>query len=152
MSLEKVPQHIKDLALQIKTGLTFDDEGVGVVADDTFEKHLPEGLDLATVKKVQTTVLDFADATTLAVGEAGLETLGAKKDLASVSLRIKAGHDHINTEMQRTVARRNPSTGESFNKHGVVSTKLSSGIGAGRGNYKKIAEDLSERAASVFNQ
>lgn len=152
MSLEKVPANVIELAGAIKSGLTFDAEGVGSAADDLFEKNLPEGLTLDTVKQVQDTVLNFADATTLALGEAGLKHLQDNKDLKSVSVKIKAGRDAISSEFFREVDRRNPANGETFKKYGTATTKLSSGVGAGRGNYKKIQEDLSSRAAAVFGQ
>jgi hypothetical protein len=152
MSLEKVPAHVIALAATIKEGINFDAEGVGSIADNVFEVALPEGLDLDTVKKVQDTVLDFADATALALGEAGMEHMNVQKDLKSVSLKVKAGRDSVSTEFARAVERRNPATNETFTKYGVVSTKLSSGVGAGRGNYKRIVDSLSERAAGVFAQ
>lgn len=152
MSLEKVPQNIKDLAVSIRSGLNFDAEGVGSTAEDTFERSLPEDLPLDVVKKVQNHILDFADATGLALGEAGLDHLKDNADLKSVSVKIKAGTDAISSEFFRGVERRNPTNGETFIKRGVLTTKLSTGVGAGRGNYKRIQDDLSERATSVFAQ
>lgn len=154
MTIEKVPQHIQDNAAKIAAGITYDAEGNGKATDEKalVESLLPEGLDIPTIKKAQEFVLDLADSVTLANATAGLDLMKANSELQTVGTKIKIGLDTISTEYARSVQRRNPSTGETFQKHGVVSTKLASGVGAGRGNYKRIAEEMSSRAASVFGQ
>lgn len=152
MSLEKVSDGVKALALNLQSGLTFDGEGIGILAADVFEKHLPEGLTMHTVKQVQDTLLDFSDAATLAVAESGIDHLKAHKDLSSVSLKVKAGRDAISTSFERSRDMRNPGTGAQFTKFGISSTKLVSGVGGNRQGYKQIKEYASEKAASVFAQ
>lgn len=150
--LDKVSETAKTLATTIRSELSFDGEGSGVLADDIFERTLPADVTLDTVKRVQNHTLDFANGLTLALGEAGIEHLNGHLDLASVNVRAKLGNDTVASEFHRTREGRNPATGETVVKYGAVSTKYTTGVGAGRGDYKRVQEHLSESAAAVFNK
>lgn len=150
--LEKVAEEVKIMSQAIETELNFDTQGAGMLPENIYEKLLPEDISLDTVKRVQTHNLDFADAVSLATGVKGTSHLKDHPELDSVSVKIKMGNDSVATDFQRSVERRNPGTGETFQKPGVLSTKYTTGIGSSRGNYKKIQEHVSEYAASVFNQ
>lgn len=152
MSLDKVNDKVKNLAATLKTGIVFDDAGVGKLADDAFEQSLAEaGLDLATVKKSQHAVLDFADGLTLALGEVGMEHLKKHGALKSVSTSVKAGLDQINIEIEKTREYRNPKDGSRGIKYGAVTASLKHGVGANRGAFKHITTDINEKYASVFS-
>lgn len=150
--LEKVSEAAKVVGTAVKTELGFDGDGTCAHPEDLFERTLPADLTLDTVKRVQTHVLDFTNGFAIGFGEAGLEHLEKNADLASVSARVKLGHDNLNMELHRTREGRNPQTGEAVVKYGALSTKLTTGVGAGRGDYKRVQEHLNEQATSIFNK
>jgi len=151
--LEKVDAKTIALADRLQPGLKFDAEGNGTADDAVIAaEYESEGLSIDGAKSYQRVALRVADALTLANGRAGTEFLGKNKDVDRVSTTVKIGTDHITTEFGRQAQLRNPGTGETFIKYGIASTKLASGIGAKRGDYKRIQESLSESAASVFGQ
>lgn len=151
--LEKVSAETLAHADRLQPGLKFDAEGASHVSDDDIAKALEaEGLTLEGAKQYQRGLLRIADGLTLATGRAGTDFLGKNKDVDRVSVTAKIGSDHITSEFSRSAQLRNPGTGETFTKYGIASTKLASGIGAKRGEYKRIQEHLADSAASVFGQ
>lgn len=149
--LEKVSETVKVIATTIESQLTVGDAGVVTAPDSLYEATLPADLPLDTVKRVQAHTVDFANGLTLAMGNLGLKTFEGDKDAAQISTKVKAGHDHISTEVLRSKEVRNPSTGVAMTKYGSVSTKHVSGIGASRGDYKRIQDDVSSRHTAIFS-
>lgn len=149
--MSKVSERVNSLAATIKAGIVFDEAGTSKLANTVFEESLPEGITIDTVKKVQESVLDFTDAATKALGEAGLDFLKEKTDIGSVSLTGKLGNDVMNVEIERKRTFRNPSTGEPGVKYGGVSASLKTGVGSGRGGFKEITGQINEAWAGAFN-
>lgn len=151
MSLEKTSQAVVDLSKKIGEAIVIDGN-LATVGKDLYETNLPEGLDLATVKRVQEHNLDFSDAVTLALGERGLVHLKDNKDIEALALTVNIGHDRITSEFRRHRQYRNPADNTTLDKYGVAETKYVSGINAKRPAYKEIQAHLSTQAESIFKQ
>lgn len=149
--MSKVSQRVSELAAVLKAGIVFDDAGTAKLADEVFAASLPEGLTIELVKKSQHAVLDFADATTSALGDAGLEFLKKNTEVKSVSVSAKAGIDVVNVEIERARGYRNPKDGSQGTKYGAVTASLKHGVGSGRGAFKEIATSINEKYSSVFS-
>jgi hypothetical protein len=152
MSLEKVSDEVKALAAKLEAAFVVDGDGVSTLPKDVFETNLPEGLTIKEVKNVQHTLLNFVDATTLALGNKGITHLAANKEMPSLTTKFRAGNDSISASFTRAVNMRNPGTGEGFVRNGVSNTKLLAGANAKRAGYKLITDDLTERATSAWKQ
>jgi len=149
--MSKISERVQKLAETLKAGIVFDEAGTAKLAEETFAASLPEGLTVDVVKKSQHAVLDFADAATSALGEAGLEFLKKNTDIKSVSLSGKAGIDVVNVEIERARTYRNPKDGSQGTKYGAVTASLKHGVGSGRGAFKQITGEINEKYSSVFS-
>lgn len=89
----EVPESVQELAKSLKKDLKHSDTGVGELPKDIYEKHLPEGLTMDTIKKFQSHNSDFLAALSLANGESSAALMKKKKDLASTNIEIKVGKD-----------------------------------------------------------
>jgi hypothetical protein len=150
MSLDKVNNEVK----AISTGfgkMVFDDAGVAIIAKDLFEKTLPEGLTMESVKAVQDHILNFSDGGTLALGEAGIEHLKAHPDLAFVTMKVKLGRDQLSGSFTRTANYRNVSTGAPIVKFGVSDTKLVIGKNSKRKDHRLVTDYLADKAVGIFS-
>lgn len=155
MSLEKVSNEVKGVAEVLKPILKFGDAGAATPTKEeveALEGLLPEGITFETVKSVQGALLNIADGASLALTDAGLPHLKGNKDLDQVSVSLKIGNDEITSTLQRAVQRRNPESGEEFTRHGALSTRYVTGIGAKRGNYKKIQTYAADQASAIFSK
>ena len=93
MSDVKLKSTTTDMAAVIKPGITVE-AGVAKINSEVYEQTLAgAGLDLDTVKKVQTHNSQFTSAASLAFGEASIEHLVANPTLESVSGSVQMGHD-----------------------------------------------------------
>ncbi len=133
----KVNASVLALADAIKTHATIDDSGVITVAKDFYEKHLPEGITIAEVKKLQGHHSELASAGVIALGELAMPHLKKNKDLAEATLVIDAGRDQYSAGLTRLKTQRNPSTGETTDVLGSTSVKWrTSGTAGSRGSLK----------------
>lgn len=111
-------------------------------------EHYPEGVTQESLALHQGFVLDVADGLSLGLGEFGLEHLKKHKDVSKLSLSARIGTSEITATLDRE--RSGTTAGKPWQKFGVLTTDIVTGVGAKRGNYAKIAAYVSEEAKSVF--
>ena len=153
MSLDKVTDRVKQVGEQLAQRLAVDAEGSIQTTAELFAETLPEGVTLESVIAGQNATQDFADGLGLAVKILGLPALKANPELAAITVAgAAAGNDKIAVQLLRSRDGRNPQTGEVTTKHGVLSLSYVTGIGAKRGNLKRIQEATSAEAAAIFGK
>lgn len=118
--VKPVSEAIKTLAKAIAADLTVNEDGTVKAPDDLFAKHLPEGLDLATVKKVHTQRQEFMAASALAVGEVGIEAMKANKNLDQVQLKVNVGKDVATVTTVRRHEQAVPGSQDTVVSHGYT--------------------------------
>lgn len=101
-----------ELALKLEPHVTIVDDKLEI-AKDAFEQTLPEGLDIKTVKAVQSHVNTFEAAANIAVGTVAIAHFQANPDSNALIGSTKVGHDTYNVAIARTQS-------------------VSAGVGAGR--------------------
>ena len=134
MSNQKpVSPEIVELAGKIKPTLAITDDVIAI-PKDTYEKHLPEGVTIETVKTIQAHRGQFMAAMQLAAGEIIHDTNHFKdhKDVAAVSGEYPMGNDDGSFTVHRV--RRVPvalGSTEMKDIHGDSSSKLLASNGSG---------------------
>lgn len=142
MSLDKVPASVKELAEKIGAALAYDDDGVAPNLDNLYAETLPEGLDVETVKLVQTSEREFTDALSLATGDTGVPFMKKNAAVNCVSTSANMGMNSVQVAVHRKIDVRAPGSTETKPKFGAASVKLTSNAGQKRGNLKRIMEHI----------
>lgn len=147
---KEIAANVRTLADAIKPTISYSaDTGIGEAAglEDVFAKHLPESINIETVKLVQESLLDLAAAQTLACAELsqGIVT----KDQPNTSLKTKVGYSQLETSYIREKS--GVAMGKPWQKFGVVDTDLTLGVGRKNGNYKAVVAYAGEEATKAFS-
>lgn len=146
----KVSPEILKLAGELKKEFKIGDGGLIEVPKSFYEDHLPEGLTMAIVKKVQDHDSNMTSATVLGMGEVSIPAFKKDKKLESTSIEYSAGKNSIGAVMHRSKTMTNPQGGEPITKFGVVTAKYQARASANLGALKRIRTHLNAQAASVF--
>lgn len=151
-NLEKVPAHVLALAAKINEAITYDDDGQGTLPETFVADNLPEDVTVESIKRHQEVELDFGDALLLGHGDKSKSHMQANKGLDRTTTAMTFGNDQLLASYDRKVMTRAPGSTEEKPKYGASNLKLVSGIGAKRGNFKRIQEHLVTEATTVFGQ
>ena len=157
--MSEVSQEIKDLAKTLESEMTLADGGAFVFKNkDTYEKTLPDGLEMDTVNRLYTHNECLTAALTLATGHLGAEALKKDKKLDAVTSELKIGrHADISVGYLRTQEQRIPNfqdkskAPEVVTRYGVTTTRVRTFAQKNRGELKKVRTLLSEEAAKLFS-
>lgn len=151
--MSDIKKEIVDLSSTLKTGMSVGDDGVIKTEAGLYEKTLPEGLDMDTVKKVYGHTEDLTAALTLATGDLGEEVLKKNKKLDSVSSELKIGkHAEINVGYLRSQQRpKSVQDRTMVTQYGVTTARVKTFAQKNRGELKKVRTMLSDRATGLFS-
>lgn len=142
---DKIVKHIK---IDAKTGIA-DPEHLKTV----FVDNLPEGLTKEHVEALDTFIPQFAAASYLALGEAAVPVFKKHKNLelpATIEIPT-VGKSAFKGAFERSSMVRAPGQ-EPVAKFGTGSMKLDFyGMGANRGEFKKVRDHLTDLATSVLS-
>ena len=137
------------LELDTASGLVAEKEGVSVYTDAATEAGLTQEA-IGAVKKFETTV---CAATTLAVGQIGVEAMKKHSDLGTVQGTIKMyGDETFTAGIHRETTSRNPKTGEASQVHGQTFTSFAVTSSANKGQMAKVRSSLKEMAAEALGK
>jgi hypothetical protein len=150
--MSDIKESILALAEKLKADMVLSEDGVVTVSEDTFEKTLPEGLDMKTVKAVQDHTANLVSATGYALGQVGIGAFKKDKRLEQVSVEFAAGKDSIGGVFQRSKEVRNPTDGSSATKYGILSMKMTVNAHANKGSLKKVRTALSNMALDALKK
>lgn len=146
----KVADSTRELADNIRKEFKLGEGGVIDVPKDLLERHLPAGVTMADVKRVQAAGSTMISAVALATGEFATAAMKKDKKLASVSVEVPLGKDRIGAMFQRE-RQVSDGNGGQQTKFGVLQAKYTvAGARPTGGEYKRIRDHLSSQAAEFF--
>jgi hypothetical protein len=150
----KVSENVLKLADAIKKDLKIGT--AGVVEDpgkDFFERHLPENISLADVKRVDSFRSDLLAAATLALGEVAVPYFQKDKEAQQVSLQFGLNKDKASIQIDRERKYPNRMGGKDapdivYNCNPNVSYRMAAA--SSTGEYKRVRDHLRSEAAKIF--
>lgn len=138
-----VKQAITDLSKSIKEDLKLED---GVIVDSsTFEKNLPENMDLDTVHAVQDHIGQHTAAFTHAAAELTLDAMIADTDLTSVTASTTTGRATFSAVIGREQTYPGIGDKPAVTKHGTVRTKMESKIVKKVGDLGAVCNEINKK-------
>lgn len=146
-----IRQPVRDLAERIKQSLELDTTS-GLVAEKepgTIYKGAVEdaGLSMETVDQVKKMESTVVAASTLAIGQIGVEAQKKHAELGTVQGTIQMyGDEKFTAGIHRESQARNPKTGESFTVHGQTFTQYHHTTAANKGDMGKTRSYLKSLA------
>lgn len=142
--MASLKQATLDMATAIQKELKYDKESHTITGEDTYVKHIPEGLSEEVIEKVDNYNTTFIAATAHAVGNLAIEHMAKSKTLDSVSAQFDMGkHNHVTHEITREKTFPNPAdNGSPIVKHGSVSSVYKVYAGRNAGELKKVRAEI----------
>lgn len=147
----EVKEEVRGIADFIKKQLKHKSGGEMEVPEDVYEKTLPEGLDLKTVKKVQKHNSNFVAAAELANGEKGLDLMKKEKDIDRVHSRFKVGADRVDTLIDRSREKPDGDGGKT-EQFGVSDTSFTVAAAGNKAALKQVRSSLAEQAKKALSK
>ncbi len=140
----------KELAEKLHNELKFDKETKTIPDNSFYEKHLPEGLTMEVVEKVDGYNTTFIAASAHAVGKVAIEHMAKEKSLDQVSAEFQMGKKNtISHVVHRERSFTNPADpSKPITKMGDVSSVYTVHAGRNQGELKKVRNELHELAMS----
>lgn len=151
-----VSTEVRTVADRFKEAMSVDNKtGTAAGAENAYASERDaRGLTHETVLQVKQLERIVADASTLAVGELGIDALEANKKLDTVTIEVPMFQDRsagfnesLNVAVYRSTTGRNPRTGEPVVSHGSVRTDYRVTTGTNRGQMSHVREHLRSLAA-----
>lgn len=102
MSDQKINDRITKLAGKIKKHLSIDEAGIVSAKDKLVEKTLPKDLTAEQLEAAQEHMKDMVTASTLAVGELGVEAMKDNKDINQVRADLDYGKFSMSISQDRS--------------------------------------------------
>jgi len=115
---------------------------------DVFDKYLASGVTMDLVLSVQDATIEYAEATTLAVGELQQEAMEQNPELQKGQATVKFGHSSIETSYRRKAS--GTAMGKEWAKYGIATTDVLIASGRKKGGYNTVVSYLGDEAAKVF--
>lgn len=143
----QLPENVRTIADVIKPGLTIEG-GKVQIPTEAFEQGLPEGLNLQTVKAVQTHVQNWTRGLDVAIGETAIDYMVAHPEVETIYAKTKLGTDTYSAAVDRT---RNLPAGVGAGRKDVFG-HLTSGLQSAGGSTKKtVVSHLQNMGAHMLN-
>lgn len=121
----QISENVLKISKNLKESAKFNKDNMRVEFDkDAFKTNLPEGVDIATIKKVDAYKQEFAIAQCLVAGEIGIEEMKKDKSIETITSRIPLPTGKSVTVLNREKVRHNPLTGEDTKVHGYGSVRI----------------------------
>lgn len=146
-----IKEPLRKMADALSEVIDIDAQGNAIIADASgYEQTLADqGLDLATVKKVQKHNANFVNAVTLAIGEKAIGFFPKHPDVTSVTGELKLGSDRFNIQIDRS-ADVPDGKGGTVLEYGVVAGSYRTQAGAKNSDYRAVRSHLSALAMAAL--
>jgi hypothetical protein len=149
----KISPEVIDLADKIAAHLTVDSAtGVGTESCNNYNAHLPDGLTPEIVQQVAEYDTDFVAASGLAFGRKVIEAMGTNEALNRASIEMQGGgrFDRVAHTMDRSKTYTNHlgGTKEQIEKHGVLTTTLTTQAAKPTGDLRSVRLTLQEQGVA----
>jgi hypothetical protein len=149
--MSDLKQAIIDLATRMEEHIGQVENGSIQVAEDLYEKLLPETLTMEVVKDVGNYNTDFIAASSYSVGNRAIQAMANDDSLNEVNTSIKMGVNDalkLNVDRKRTYGSVNGGT--ETTKFGVVTAAYETKSGKNGGQLKVVRKSISESAAELL--
>lgn len=144
----QLPETVRSFADTIKPQLVIEG-GKVQIPQEAFEQSLPEGINLQTVKTVQTHVQNFSRGLDVAIGEVAIEYMAQNPGTETIYAKTKLGTDTYSAAVDFT---RNVPAGVGAGRKDVWG-HLTSGIQSAGGSTKKaVVSHLQMMGANMLNK
>ncbi len=146
--MSELKEKTVELAQQIKGEVKYDKDNRTIIDDNTYERHLPEGLSMNVIESVDGYNALYIAATAKASGEIAIEHMAKEPTLQTVTAQFQMGKkNEVSHVINREATYTNPTNPkEPIVKHGDISSKFSVYAGLNRGDLKKVRSHLQELA------
>ena len=147
-----VKLHILELSERLQSEITLDKKtGVGTVAEGTYERLLPGGIDMDTVKKINEHNQAMVAAGTHALGVVSIPVMKKDNDLGRTTLVIPTvGKDYMGFAFDRSREVRAPGSDTPVTKFGSTTQEIVTYGTKNRGDLAKVKSELAEMALDAF--
>lgn len=141
----QISENVLKISKNLKESAKFNKDNMRVEFDkDAFKANLPEGIDVAMIKKVDTFKQEFAIAQCLVAGEIGVEEMKKDKSIQTITSRIPLPVGKSITVLNREKMIHSPLTGEDTKVYGYGSARIvtrvpAAGITAVRSRLAELA-------------
>lgn len=144
----QLPEAVRTIADTLKPQLTVEG-GKVQIPQEAFEKSLPEGISLQTVKTVQNHVQNYSRGLDVAIGETAIDYMVQNADVDTIYAKTKLGTDVYSAAVDRT---RNLPAGVGAGRKDVFG-HITSGLQAAGGSTKKaVVSHLQMMGANMLNK
>ena len=144
----QLPEIVTGFAAAIKPQLSVEGGKVQIPAE-AFEAGLPEGINLQTVKAVQSHVQNWTRGLDVAVGETAIEFMAQNPETETIYAKTKLGHDTYSAAVDRT---RNLPAGVGAGRKDVWGHMTSGLQSAGGSTKKAVVSHLQMMGANMLNK
>lgn len=150
-SSSEIHEDIRNIADVIKKNSKYVGDGKIEVDEKTYEQTLPEGVDMKTVKKLQSHNSNVVAGAQLANGEMALKVMEKESDIDVVSSTLKVGSDKISVQFDRVQEKPNGEEG-SIKTFGVANASYTASAAGNKAGLKSVREHLATKAKSVLDK
>lgn len=152
--MSAVNEEVNSLAEKLVKELHYNKDTHVVTDEKAYEKHLPDGLDMDTVHKVNNYDVQFVAASGKAVGVVAIEHMAKDPGLDRVSAEFTMGKKnailHVVNREQSFTNIADPA--QPVHKYGNLTSTLRVQAGRNQGQLKKVRDELHELAAAQLNK
>lgn len=152
----EVKQEIVELSEKLAKGITINGkEGTATADKDLYEKNLPEGLAMDTVRSVRDYNTTFVAAGAHAFGTSAVEAMNKNKNLDNLNVEISMGDkDNVSYSIQRskTTIDHLHKKGEEITKYGVLTTSMEVNAGKNSGQLKVARNQVGAMAIKMLSK
>lgn len=159
MSDNKAPEvkkEILELSEKISSGITISaKEKTATAEKDIYEKNLPEGLSMDTVRSVRDYNTTFVAAGAHAFGNAAVAAMNKHKNLDSLNVDVSMGDkDSVSYSIQRskTSVDHLHNKGQEITKYGVLTTSMEVNAGKNSGQLKVARAQVGALAMELLSK
>ena len=143
-----LPEIVRGFADALKPQLVVEG-GKVQIPQEAFEKSLPEGIDINTVKTVQHHVTNWTRGLEVAIGEVSIDYMAQNPGTDTIYAKTKLGSDTYSAAVDRT---RNLPAGVGAGRKDVHG-HLTSGLQSAGGSTKKaVVSHLQQMGAAMLNK
>jgi len=101
--MSTIKDAVRNVADNLKTDVTYAEDGSPVFAADAYERNLAEGLTLEGRKAYEKNDNTFMCAAALAMGELSVDKMAGSKELEATAARIPMGSANLDLGFKRSV-------------------------------------------------
>lgn len=139
--MSRIHTNVMSIADQIRADLSIDN-GAFVIPENAFEKTLPEGMTIDSVKAVQTQVNHFAAGIQYAAGQVGIDYMQQHPDCQQLTGTVQMGNDKLSMTFDRSRTIPADLNGGTKQVHGNMSAYHTVGGGAQQKHVRTALREM----------